>query len=138
VEKVSLDGDIGKPMLTVTGTYDNLLPIRFHSDRYRALIENQGKGNMHRYYKIETGNHVDSYFDRYRQDPEPGYVRPILPCYWAAFGELEEWVEKTGDNPQPPGNRTVPRPTPNGTGAEANNCRISEEAAYSTLTPGGP
>ena len=88
VEKVSLNGDIGKPMLTVTGTYDNLLPIRFHSDRYRDLIESQGKGKMHRYYKIETGNHVDSYFDRYRTGPT--YVRPILPCYWAAFGELEE------------------------------------------------
>ena len=76
VEKVSLNGDIGKPMLTVTGTYDNLLPIRLHSDRYRDLIENQGKGNMHRYYKIETGNHVDSYFDRYRQESVPGTCDP--------------------------------------------------------------
>jgi hypothetical protein len=51
---------------------------------------------MHRLYRIENGNHVDSYFDRYRQ--EPTYVRPVLPCYWAAFGELEEW-EKKGDEP---------------------------------------
>jgi len=133
VEKVSLTGNIGKPMLTLHGTYDNLLPMRLHSNRYRALIENQGKGNMHRYYKIENGNHVDSYFDRYRQ--EPTYVRPILPCYWAAFGELEEWVEKKGSDPQPPGNRTVPQPAAGGTGIEANNCRISGEATYSAPAP---
>jgi hypothetical protein len=136
VEKVSLNGDIGKPMLTVTGTYDNLLPIRFHSDRYRDLIESQGKGKMHRYYKIETGNHVDSYFDRYRTGPT--YVRPILPCYWAAFGELEEWVEKEGDVPQPPASTTVPRPMPGGDPEEANSCQIDEEAAYSTPAAGGP
>jgi hypothetical protein len=130
VEKVSLSGNIGKPMLTVTGTYDVLLPIRLHSSRYRALIENAGKGKMHRLYKIENGTHVDSYFDHYRTGEE--YVRPILPCYWAAFGEMEEWVEKTGDAPAPPGSTTVPRPTPGGDPEEANSCQISEEAAYST------
>jgi hypothetical protein len=135
VEKVSLNGDIGKRMITVTGTYDVLLPIRLHSNRYRALIENQGKGDMHRYYKIENGNHVDSYFDRYRQ--EPTYVRPILPCYWAAFRELEEWVENKGDHPQPPDNRMVPQPTPEGTVADANSCSISEEATYSSPVVGG-
>jgi pimeloyl-ACP methyl ester carboxylesterase len=133
VEKVSLTGDIGKPMLTLHGTYDVLLPMRLHSNRYRALIENQGNGGMHRYYKIENGNHVDSYFDRYRQ--EPTYVRPILPCYWAAFKELEEWVEKKGDNRQPPSNRTVSHPALEGTGAEANNCKISDEARYSPPVP---
>jgi pimeloyl-ACP methyl ester carboxylesterase len=131
VERVSLTGNIGKPMLTLHGTYDVLLPMRLHSNRYRALIENRGKGNMHRYYKIENGNHVDSYFDRYRQEPEPGYVRPILPCYWAAFVELEEWVEKKGDDPQPPGSKMVPHPTPEGTPDDANSCRISQEAEYS-------
>jgi hypothetical protein len=136
VEKVSLTGDIGKPMLTLHGTYDVLLPMRLHSNRYRALIENQGKGNMHRYYKIENGNHVDSYFDRYRH--EPAYVRPILPCYWAAFVELEEWVENKGDDPRPPGNRTVPHPTPEGATAEANNCTISQEATYSPPAVEGP
>jgi len=126
---------IGKPMLTLHGTYDVLLPMRLHSNRYRSLIENQCKGNRHRYYKIENGNHVDSYFDRYCQ--EPGYVRPILPCYWAAFAELEEWVEDKGDDPRPPGSRTVPLPTPEGTIADADNCPISQEATYSpTGAPG--
>ena len=84
--------------------------MRHHSNRYRSLIENRGKGNMHRYDKIENGNHADSYFDRYRQ--EPAYVRPILPCYWAAFVELEKWVEGEGDDPRPPTSRTgiVTRP----------------------------
>ena len=138
VEKVSLNGDIGKPMLTVTGTYDNLLPISLHSDRYRSLIQNQGKGEKHRLYRIENVNHVDSYFDRYRQEPQPGYVRPILPCYWAAFREIEEWVEKRGDDPQPPSSRTVPRPTPEGTVADANSCQISQEAAYSAPVAESP
>lgn len=135
VEKVSLGGNIGKPMLTVTGTYDVLLPMRLHSSRYRTLIENAGKGKMHRYYKIENGTHVDSYFDRYRTGEE--YVRPILPCYWAAFGEIEEWVEKEGD-PRPPASTTVPRPMPGGDPEEANSCQISGEAAYETPGPETP
>jgi hypothetical protein len=130
VERVSLTGNIGKKMLTLHGTLDSLLPIRSHSDPYRELIENKGKGSMHRYYVIEDGNHVDSYFDRYRQEPES--VRPILPCYWAAFVELEEWVEDGRANPQPPSNRTVPHPRPEGTVADANSCRISDEARYSS------
>jgi hypothetical protein len=55
-----------------------------------------------------------------------------LPCYWAAFVELEEWVEDRGANPQPPSNRTVSSPRREGTGAEANSCRISDEARYSS------
>ena len=109
--------------------------MRHHSNRYRSLIENRGKGNMHRYYKIENGNHADSYFDRYRQ--EPAYVRPILPCYWAAIEELEEWVEGEGDDSRPPTSRMVPHPTPEGTIADANSCSISQEASYSTpVAPG--
>jgi fermentation-respiration switch protein FrsA (DUF1100 family) len=73
-----LTGNIGEPLLTLQGTNDLLLPMRLHSNRYRALIENRGKGNTRRYYKLENGNHVDSYFDLYRQ--EPSCVRPILPC----------------------------------------------------------
>jgi hypothetical protein len=61
-----LTGNIGKPLLTLQGTNDPLLTMRLHSNRYRSLIENRGKGNMHLYY------------DQYRK--EPSCVRPILPC----------------------------------------------------------
>ena len=139
VRKVSLTGNIGKPMLTLHGTLDVLLPMRLHSNRYRALIENAGKGNRHRYYKIEDGTHVDSYYDRYRADtpdeekfPEGTYVRPILPCYWAAFEEIEEWVEEEGNQPQPPDNKTVTHPNPPPAyGHDANHCSINGEATYS-------
>jgi hypothetical protein len=35
-------------------------------------------------------------------------------------------------------NRTVPHPTLEGTGAEANRCKISDEAKYSPPVPEGP
>jgi hypothetical protein len=58
-------------------------------------------------------------------------VRPILPCYWAAFVEFEEWVEDKGDDPRPTTSRTVSHPTAEGTTADANNSSISQEAKYS-------
>src|SRR5215211_2642770 len=127
VGRVSLTGDIGKRMITLHGMLDSLLPIRLHSNVYRRLIENQGKGDMHRYYVIEDGNHVDSYYDEYPR-VGPTALRPILPCYRAAFVELEEWVENKGNKPEPPGNTTVPNPQ---SGNEANNCSINGEATYS-------
>ena len=126
VGRVSLTGDIGVPMLTLHGTLDSLLPIRRHSNPYRQLIENQGKGNMHRYYVIEDGNHVDDWYERYRTE-----LRPILPCYWAAFEEIEEWVEQP-DSPNglPPRSKFVPKPEDPGANL-ANNCSINGEATYS-------
>ena len=67
--------------------------------------------------------------------PEPGYARPVLPCYWAAFGELEEWVERKN---APPGSTTVPHPTPEGEIEDANSCSINEEATYTTPPVAGP
>ena len=126
VERVSLNGEIGKPMLTLSGTLDTLLPIRRHSDPYRQLIENQGKGKLHRYFVIEDGNHVDSWNERYRTE-----LRPILPCYWAAFGELEEWVEHPNSpDGSPPNSKFVPKPE-DPTANLANQCSISQEATYS-------
>jgi len=126
VERVSLNGEIGKPMLTLSGTLDTLLPIRRHSDPYRQLIENQGKGKLHRYFVIEDGSHVDSWNERYRTE-----LRPILPCYWVAFGELEEWVEHPNSpDGSPPNSKFVPKPE-DPTANLANQCSISQEATYS-------
>jgi len=97
--KISLTGNIGKPMLTLHGTLDTLLPISRDSDVYTSMINAAGKGAIHRYYTIDKGNHVDSLYD------VPTFtdkLRPILPCYRAAFDAMTGWVEK-GTAPPPSG-----------------------------------
>lgn len=95
VGKVALHGRIGKPMLTLHGTLDALLPIRTDSDVYSRMVSSAGKAGLHRYYVIEHGNHVDG-----RYDAHPDALRPILPCYRTAFTALTRWVEH-GSAPPP-------------------------------------
>jgi Tannase and feruloyl esterase/3HB-oligomer hydrolase (3HBOH) len=111
VASVSLTGRIGKPMITLHGDLDALLPIRTDSDVYDRMIQKAGRGSLHRYYTIQDGNHVDGRADLY-----PQQLRPILPCYREAFQRLTAWVT-TGK--QPPVTQTVARQT---NGDEANTC----------------
>ncbi|MFI1731902.1 tannase/feruloyl esterase family alpha/beta hydrolase [Streptomyces acidicola] len=103
VARISLTGRIGKPMITLHGTLDALLPIGVQSDVYARMVADQGRAGLHRYYRIEGGTHVDSLYDTY-----PDKLRPILPCYRAAFTAMTDWVEH---REEPPAGRTVPRPT---------------------------
>jgi hypothetical protein len=100
--RVSLTGKIKRPLLTLHGTLDTLLPISTDSDVYAEMIADQGRTWQHRYYRIEGGNHVDSlmYLD-------PANLRPMLPCFRTAFDALRAWVEEWE---QPPASTTVPRP----------------------------
>ena len=102
VARISLTGRIGKPMITLHGTLDALLPIAVQSDVYARMIADQGRADLHRYYRIEGGTHVDSLYDTH-----PDRLRPILPCYRAAFNAMTDWVEH---HKEPPAGRTVPRP----------------------------
>ncbi|MFE1886160.1 tannase/feruloyl esterase family alpha/beta hydrolase [Streptomyces diastatochromogenes] len=102
VARISLTGRIGRPMITLHGTLDALLPITVQSDVYARMIAEQGRSRLHRYYRIEGGTHVDSLYDTF-----PDRLRPILPCYRTAFTALTAWVEH-GEEPPPSG--TVPRP----------------------------
>ena len=104
--RISLTGEIEKPLLTLHGTLDTLLPISTDSDVYTEMIADQGRDEMHRYYRIEGGNHVDSLVGL---DPER--LRPMLPCARTAFDALTAWVE---DGEEPPAGTTVPRPAGNG------------------------
>lgn len=116
VRKVQLTGRIGKPMITLHGTLDTLLPIRTDSNVYRDLIKDAGeKSAPHRYYRIGRGDHVDSFYDKY-----PGRLRPILPCHRTAFRMLEDWVE---DGRRPPKSTFVPKPE---SGDVVNGCAIVE------------
>jgi pimeloyl-ACP methyl ester carboxylesterase len=102
VRKVSLTGDIGKPLITLHGMLDALLPICKTSDKYAQLIADSGRTDMHRYYRIEEGTHVDSLCDYH-----PGELRPLLPCYRASFETLVRWSE---DGIEPPPCQVVRRP----------------------------
>jgi pimeloyl-ACP methyl ester carboxylesterase len=117
VRRVSLTGDIGKPMLTLHGTLDALLPIRTDSDVYTELVRDAGHGNIHRYYVIDEGNHVDSYYDNNERK-----LRPILPCHRDAFKALEAFVEQ---GVKPPDSGFVPKRE---TADVVNNCSIENTA----------
>jgi hypothetical protein len=98
---VQVTGDIHRPLITLHGTIDALLPIATDSDVYRERIKSHHRAGMHRYFRIVGGTHVDGLTATYQDR-----VRPILPCARAAFVRLVDWVE---DGRRPPSSRTVPR-----------------------------
>ena len=102
VASVSLTGNIRKPMITLHGDLDALLPINADSDVYSEMIADAGRSKIHRYYTIQDGNHVDD-----RHDTFPTEIRPILPCYREAFLRLTAWVT---NGTKPPATGTVTRP----------------------------
>ena len=103
VESVSLTGKIGKPMITLHGTLDTLLPPATDSDVYDDLIEKAGSGALHRYYSVEDGTHTDGLYTAY-----PTQLRPLLPCARSAFDSLTAWVER---GTAPPAEGFVARPS---------------------------
>lgn len=111
VAKVELTGRIGKPLLTLHGTVDTLLPPATDSDVYTQLVRSRHRGRLHRFYVVADGTHVDSLYDAY-----PARLRPILPCYRDALTALDNWVDR---RIPPPPSRTIPRPP---TGDLANTC----------------
>jgi hypothetical protein len=133
VAKTELTGKIGKPMLTLHGTLDALLPIRTDSDVYARMIQAAGRGELHRYYTVEAGSHVDGNHDVFKSE-----MRPILPCYRQAFIAMEAWVEKDA---APPDTQFVPRPAE---GDVINECTLKPGSAKpgagnppTTTAPGG-
>jgi acetyl esterase/lipase len=112
--RVALTGDLRRPMITLHGTLDALLPISTDSDVYRRMIRREGHAGMHRYYRVVGGTHVDGLNGEYGDR-----VRPILPCARRAFVRMVAWVE---DGHRPPDTGTVRR-APEAYD-ETNGCRL--------------
>ena len=117
VAKVELTGKIKRPMITLHGSLDTFLPQTTTSDVYAQMIRDAQRERLHRYYVVEDGNHVDSFYNFF-----PTQLRPMLPCYRAAFEALEQWVEQNPAHAnEPPASGVIARPA---SGDLVNSCAL--------------
>jgi hypothetical protein len=103
VGQISTDGDIARPLISLQGTMDALLPIVHHGRAFRDAVVGAGRAALHRYYEVQNGNHIE----RYRQSC-CNFVQLefIQPHAHRAFGLLVDWVER---GVAPPASQCVPR-----------------------------
>jgi hypothetical protein len=93
-------GKIKKPLITVAGTMDALLPIKHQARAYESAVDASRKGNndkrnaQYRLYEVQNGNHIESYVT-----PFPELV-VIQPHAQKAFDLLVSHVEN--NVPLPP------------------------------------
>jgi hypothetical protein len=102
-------GKIKRPLITVAGTMDALLPIDHHARAYSRRVseaqqdDHPGKGQGHAYgrqdppyrlYEVQNGNHIDTFQDIYPQ------LELITPHAQKAFDFLVRHVEQR--TPLPP------------------------------------
>src|SRR2546428_11358695 len=57
--QISTDGDISKPLITLQGTMDALLPIKRHGRPLRHAVVAAGRAAVHRYYEIQNRHHIE-------------------------------------------------------------------------------
>ncbi|GIH99015.1 tannase/feruloyl esterase family alpha/beta hydrolase [Planobispora takensis] len=110
MRKIALTGRIGKPLITIQGTLDTLLPISRSGDVYAQMV---GERRPFRYYRVTDGTHTDGLYAAY-----PDRLRPLLPCFRSAFEAMEGWVER---RQSPPPSATLPRPAG---GDLVNECQL--------------
>jgi hypothetical protein len=113
---IATTGDIGKPLITVAGTMDALLPINLNARAYAravaaALSRGDREGREHddggntshptyRLYEVQNGNHIETYKDTF------GQIELIQPHAQRAFDLLTDYVER-GSNLPP--DQCIPR-----------------------------
>jgi hypothetical protein len=100
VAAIATTGDIGKPLITVAGTMDALLPINLHARAYAravaaAFSERGDEGDherrhrpAYRLYEVQNGNHIETYKDIF-----PQQLELIQPHAQKAFDLLVNHVE---------------------------------------------
>jgi hypothetical protein len=96
---ITTTGDIGRPLITVAGTMDALLPINLHARAYAravaaAFAEANGSDDearhrpAYRLYEVQNGNHIETYRDTFPQ------LELIQPNAQRAFDVLVNYVEQ--------------------------------------------
>src|SRR5256886_2456319 len=103
IDRISTDGDIFRPLLTLQGTMDALLPVKRHGRPFRDAAVAAGRAGLPRHYEIQNGNHIE----RYRQSCcNFAQLEFIQPHAHRAFQLLVDWVER---GMTPPRSQCVPR-----------------------------
>jgi hypothetical protein len=94
VAKIAPTGKIKKPLVTVAGTMDALLPIDRHARAYQAKVAASRKGNnehrsaQYRLFEVQNGNHIETFKGFFPQ------LELIQPHAHRAFDLLVDHVEK--------------------------------------------
>ena len=94
-------GDIQRPLITVAGTMDSLLPIDHHARAYARKVaavaedHDRGRGDggdkhqpAYRLYEVQNGNHIETFQDTFAQ------LQLIEPHAQRAFDLLVGQVER--------------------------------------------
>jgi hypothetical protein len=116
VAAITTTGSIGKPLITVAGTMDALLPINLNARAYARAVtaalsggdqavhghdrDDKKLGPAYRLYEVQNGNHIETYKDTFPQ------LELIQPHAQHAFDLLSESVEQ--GSPLPP-DQCIPR-----------------------------
>ena len=93
-EGITLTGKLKRPMLSLHGDFDTLLPISLHGERYTEMVAEQRRSRLHRAYVVERGQHVDGFVPAFGDQ-----LRALLPCYTDALDALAAWVERGVEPP---------------------------------------
>jgi hypothetical protein len=101
IRALATTGAIGRPLLSLHGTLDCLLPPGVHALPYAETVRARDRADLHRLYLVERGNHIDSFA---AQVPA-ARLEIMLPHVRRAFDLLVAWVE---EGREPPASRTVP------------------------------
>ncbi|MGB3427883.1 MAG: 3-hydroxybutyrate oligomer hydrolase family protein [Burkholderiaceae bacterium] len=102
---VQTTGKIKKPLVTVAGTMDALLPVKNHARGYEDVVNASRKGNndkrnaQYRLYEVQNGNHIEGYALLFPQ------LKLIQPHAQKAFDLMVQHVE---DNAPLPPSQCIP------------------------------
>lgn len=99
VAAIATTGKIKKPLITVAGTMDALLPIQRGARAYQAKVDASRKGNnehresQYRLYEVQNGNHIETFKNSF---PRLEFIQPHAQ---RAFDLLVDHVENRAPLP---------------------------------------